>query len=728
MGNLPLCPAPLKSKVAKSCCHAFDQDADQDESPAYFRRAKINAFFAIVLILLIISQFVPSMLIGLGLAILTALMMKYTGGEYYESAYQAFKNKSTNMNTLVALSTLIAWSYSVALCLFPQFFPIIALHYHFAEIGMILGIINVGRGFRFKAEYEVKKRTQDHTIFQKYQPLYAIRIGSKIVRIESSLIEVGDILEIRPNERFPVEGIIVSIANSKNRYTWIDQKNITGESELVKKSIGDGVLTGTLNKEHTTRIRATVKGNENNLRKLLKSFQMAPKSETANSELINKISRYFIPSILGIAMITGGSWLWLAPVTLNVLPLMIQSVMSVLLCACPCALGLAEPLSSSVSIHKLLDQGILVKKAISFERAGRIDTIIFDKTGTLTEPVVDMDNTEYFPELAYAASLEKYHTKSHPIATAMMRKFSHHHVVTKPITQAQGMTGCVQGIPMIVGSLEYCKNKGAYINNNYLYKAQVLSNQGKTTVFVICNLKCVGVIGLRHKVSQDARYHINALKARGIKIGLLTGDKKGPAQAIAKELGIDLSWVWYGCSTDQKLKKIQELKKIRKGVAMVGDGMNDIAACSAADIGIAIHAWTNAAVKCDVALQGSIGDIIQFLDVAKVVTCNIKQNLGWTFTYNAGALMGATGLFFPIISCALNPIIASGLMACSSIVVIMNARRLPHLIDQVLKKPMPVAVEPPKQVRQKKQSMPIYYQPHSHRASTLPLFPRPHSR
>lgn len=692
--------------MATSCCHA----SSRDESPIYFRRAKINACFTILLILLNISQLIPSTLIGLGLAIITAYMMYYSGGEYYQSAYQAFKNKTTNMNTLVALSSLIAWSYSVALCLFPQFFPVIALHYHFAEIGMILGIINVGRGFRFKAEYEVKKRSQDQvTIFQKYQPSHAIRVGRKMVRIESTLIEVGDILEIKSNERFPVEGMIVSV-NGNNKQTWIDEKNITGESRLVKKSIGDTVLTGTLNKGQTIRIRALVRGNENNLRKLLKSF-VDPSSES-DSELINKISRYFIPSILGIAMITGGAWLWVAPVAVNVLPLMVQSVMSVLLCSCPCALGLV-PLSMSITIHELLSKGILVKNATSFERAGRIDTIMFDKTGTLTKPVVA---TGYFPELAYAASLERCHTKSHPIATAIMRTSSCYHQVTNPITDDHGMRGCVQGVSMIVGSLEYCKKQGAFIKSNYLKEAEYLNNLGQTTVFVICHLKCVGVIGLKHQVNHDTKHHINALKARGLKIGLLTGDKKGPACAIAEQLGIDRNWVWYGCSSRQKLEKIQALKKTGKGVAMVGDGLNDIAACNAADVSFAIDAWTNAAVKCDVALQGSIGDIIRFLDVANIVRNNIKLNIAWTFGYNTFALMGATGLFYPILCCGLSPVISSALMACSSLVVIMNAKRLPHLIEQVLdrvpkcsKKPTQVQVVEPIQKKRSRKIQPTSF-------------------
>lgn len=674
------------------CCHAAQR-------PAYLKKAALSALFAFILIVLNGFHIIPSPMtplggfIGLSLAFVTASIMKYSGGPYYQSAFEALKKKKTNMNTLVALSTGIAWFYSVLMCLSPQLFPTSTLHYHFSEVGMILGVVNVGRWRRFKAEAAIKKQTQSYlNIFNKYQPSCALRfkleqggLGAKI-KIED--IEKGDILQIHPGERFPVEGVIISCANDTP--IWVDQKNITGESLAVQKKIGDMVLTGSLNKTGTFRIRASVKGVDNNLQQLLKVAQHRTLAKRSDSELIDKITRYFIPTILIIALITAGSWLWLAPVASEVLPLMVQSMMSVLLCACPCALGLAVPMSTSVSIHKLLEKGILVKNASSFEKASSIDTLIFDKTGTLTQPHVE---SLYFPEqsftsaqmLDYVASLEKHHARSHPYAKALIKKITRTYPVEKAVTDDQGMTGLVNQTPLMVGSLNYCLEKGAQISPIYKEQAQILNEKGQTTIFVISNLKCVGVIGLTHQLQENAKTQMEILKKRGIQVGLLTGDKKGPAQSIAKALELDPSWVWYEQNAQQKSEIIKCLKQKRQAVAMVGDGMNDILACEQADIGFAMQAWTNAAVKCDVALQGSIEDIVKFLETSKVVNKNIKQNIGWTFAYNIVALMGATGLLYPILSCALNPILAATLMACSSIIVILNAKRLPRLIDKALK-------------------------------------------
>lgn len=677
------------------CCHSNAIQRPPEQGPLYFKRARWNIAFTLAFIILNVFQLIPSPLtlpglaFGLGLAAITLVMMKYSGGEYYKSAYEALKKKKTNMHSLVALSTGIAWFYSVALCMLPYFFPMLSLHYHFIEIGMILGVVNLGRWQRAKAEDEIQKQTQNHfNLLSKYQPKFARRYASnysnEYTDIEAQLIEEGDILEVHSGERFPTEGVVVSI--SDGLFSLVDQKNITGESALLKKQVGDSVLTGTLNKGATLKIRATIRGADNNLRKLLKSLSTQQKA--ADSEIINKITRYFIPAILSIAALTALSWLLFTPFSLALVPAIIQSVMSVLLCACPCALGLAVPMSTSVSIGKLSEKGILVKNANSFEKAKTIQFIAFDKTGTLTEPVVEsvyfVNSMNAKETLNSVASLEKCHPKSHPIAKAILNRATACYDVNHFIAEDQGIKGVVHNRAFGVGSLEFCLKEGIYLEESILKEAKLLNQKGQTTVFVAQEGVAIGLIGLRHQLSFDAKNQIDSLKAKGFKIGLLTGDKAGPAHAIAQQLGLDPKYVWSECSAEAKKQQIRILKKEYHGVAMVGDGMNDVLACEKADISFAIHAWTNAAVKCDVALQGSIEGIYQFLDVSKVVVDNIKQNLGWTFFYNLFALMGATGLLYPILSCALNPILATILMASSSIIVILNAKRLPKIIDRLL--------------------------------------------
>jgi len=683
--------------MSHGCCHAVNKEIDKQEDTSflYFQKAKINALFTIIFILINIFEIALTPALGLALALMSLMMMYYSGFELYQSAYEALKNKKTNMNSLVALSTIIALVYSVLLCLFPLFFQVVKPHYYFSEIAMILGIVNLGRGCRFKAEFKVKQRTQSSAVlYKKYQPLWAVRIeNKKRKRVASKNINIGDIIEIKANQRFPVEGEIVAILN-RSKNSWIDEKNITGESQVVKKSIGDSVLSGTRNTKDTIWIRATVKGDQSNLSKLLQSFKVAPQGHASDSPLINTITYYFVPTIMTIALITGGVGLAVATVAITAVPGVLSSMWSLPLCASPCALGLAA-MSGPVAVNELLKHHILVKNTNSFEKARALDTIIFDKTGTLTEPTVhsvelgvEFDNRRGGHFLDYVANLEKHHRQSHPIATAIIQKAKSHHyqdyIVHQPVTDEQGMTGIVNNCNITVGSLHFCRTKSAIIDSRYLRRARYLESKGQTIVFIIADGQCVGIIGFKHTIKPQAKEQISALKARGIQVGLLTGDQKRPAQAVAKALGIDEQWVWYQYSASKKLSKIKALKEQGKVVAMVGDGMNDMAACKEADLGFAIHAWTNAAVECDVALQGSIQDITRFLKAATLVNQNIQQNIAWTFFYNTIALMGATGLLYPVLCCAINPVLATSLMALSSIIVIGNAQRLPSLIDSAL--------------------------------------------
>ncbi len=691
------------SIVVKRFLPRINDERNINKASQYYNRALTNGLVAVPLILL--SGFIPlpltiaGQLIGLFIGGVTFGVMWKTGKEFYSDAWsQLIKHgfRGSNMNTLIALGTGSAFVFSMLIVIAPALFPIAVLQYHFLAINMILGIINLGRGIRANAEEQTKSKVQKLAqVYVNLQPQTGRRlelafkdkilnnenldddIKEYIKEIPYTDIKEGDIIQVHKGKRFPVEGIILSECG-----TVVDQETFTGESKHCAMAKGQEVYSGSLNLKNSVFIRSTVAGSKGNLTRLIADVDKSSASKPSISKLVDRLAVVFAPTILIISLITAISWFFLGPVP--VLPLMFKNAMNVLLFACPCALGLATPISIAIAMFKLFHKKILVHDALILESAAKADTVVFDKTGTLTKPVVSdvyigrNDRKWTRAEITqYIASLEKGF--DHPIAKSFVTENSTQELL--PCINAkkdeQGVSGKVNNVEVLVGNLSHLETAKIEVPEVFKIHESQFADKGMTSVYVAMDKKCVAVIGLKHEIRPDAKKTIEDLQARNIDVIMLTGDKREPAKAVAKELGIlKVNW-----EHDSKMKKefILSLKKKNRVVIMVGDGVNDAEALVVADVGIAVGSWTHASSVAKVATQNL--NFVPMLIIAKEAMKNIHQNLCWTAFYNLLGLIAATGLLYPMFGFVLNPIIAGMSMALSSIFVVVNSTRLSYKVD-----------------------------------------------
>lgn len=675
-----------------------------DSPKLFYRKAVINALAALPWILL--ASFIPPPVTLLGQAIgvviggATLGIMYKTGNEFYADAWhELVKNRSSNMNTLIALGTGSAWFYSMILVLMPWLFPVAALQYQFLAVNMILFIVNFGKGLRAQAQERSKDQSQSLAeVSTRLQPQYVKRCkftpgqplqfdrNVEIEEIHFHDINKDDIIQVKKYERFPVEGIILNKVE-----TLVNQETLTGESKACNKQQGDEVFSGSLNTKETVYIQATCKGKEGHLSRVLEDVAKASSSKSSISKLVDRLAVIFVPTIVSLSALTALGWYLLGPVPQ--IAFMLKSAISVLLYACPCALGLATPISTTIGIYKLFNKGILVHNASVLEAAAQVDTVVFDKTGTLTTPVISESFVEENQStwsrrevLRYVASLEQ--GIEHPIAKSFQRAYVNQKS-NQPLYPAevdpdkkdeQGVSGKVNGKDVLVGNLSYLESRGIKVAAKYKeYEAQNAKN-GMTSIFVSIDKQCISVVGLQHDIRDDAKKAIEDLQKLNVDIFMLTGDENGPAQAVANKLGIRKVYANY--KADMKKKFIADLRKAGRVVAMVGDGFNDLKPIDEADVGIALGSWTNASATADIALQNL--NVATMLIIAKQTMRNIRQNLLWTGFYNIFGIIAASGLLYPFFGFILNPIMASVLMAVSSIFVVMNSSRLFYAIDEVV--------------------------------------------
>ncbi|MBI2790420.1 MAG: heavy metal translocating P-type ATPase [Gammaproteobacteria bacterium] len=682
--------------TAKQIQPLIKEERTKDEPAQYLRRSLINALVGVALILF--SGFIPlpltlsGQLIGLFIGGVTFGVMWQTGKEFFTDAWREFRqNRSSNMNTLIALGTGSAWLYSMLLVIAPMLFPVAALSYHFLAINMILGIINLGKGIRANAQEQSKSKVQNLAqVYIDLQPQTALVLKNEhkkrdlntlrnedFVEIPYLKIKEGDIIQVRRDERVPVEGIIVS-----DTKTMMDQATLTGESGDCEKRKGDEVFSGSWNKKHTILFRATKNGPEGYLTRVIADVDKSSASKPSISKLVDRLAVVFVPSIVAVSVLSAAGWFVFGPVP--ALPWMIKSAMSVLLCACPCALGLATPISTAISTFMFSIEKILVKDASAIEVASTIDTVVFDKTGTLTKPEVrdvyigenagDWDKATI---MQYVASLEKGF--DHPIAKSLMKEGVYKELIpcVDAMKAEQGVSGKVNNLEVLVGNLSHLESNGIDIPEHYKVKENQNSEKGLTSIYVAIDGECVAVASLKHNLCPDAKKTVQDLQARNIEVIMLTGDKKEPANAVAKLLGIKKVNAEF--NSQQKKQFIENLKKKNRIVAMVGDGINDLEAMKAADLSIAVGSWTHASSAAHVATQKL--NFIPGLIIAEETMKNIHQNLYWTGFYNLLSLTAATGLLYPLFGFVLNPVIASISMGLSSIFVVLNSMRLTYNID-----------------------------------------------
>jgi Cu+-exporting ATPase len=609
------------------------------------------------------------------LFILSASVMIISGRQFFIGAYQAFCRKSANMNTLIAIGTGSAFLYSFAVTIIPEFFTSVGYHpeVYYEASSVIITLILMGRMLESKA----KSRTSESIKkLIDLQPKISRILKDGIEQnIPTEELKVGDIIIVRPGEKIPVDGKILEGTSS------VDESSITGESLPIDKISGDLVIGATINKTGSFKYTAEKVGKNTTLYQIIQLVQEAQGSKVPIQRFADIISGYFVPVVMIIAIITFVFWFDLAPKNIRLAYALINFV-SVLIIACPCALGLATPTAIMVGTGKGAENGILIKSGESLETAHKINTIILDKTGTITkgEPEVtdiisDMDPMDI---LYFAASAER--NSEHPLSKAIINKAEQKNIDLAYPHEFKALVGFgieakVNGKDILIGNKKLFEEREINIESS-VKKIDDLYKQGKTAIFVSINNILSGIIGIADTIKPDSAGAIQELKEMGLEVIMLTGDNKNTAEAIAKQAGIKR--FVHDILPQDKAKIVKQIQSEGKIVAMVGDGINDAPALVQADVGIAIGRGTDIAIESSniTLMRSSLSSVVHTIKLSKQTIANIKQNLFFAFIYNVLGIPIAAGLFYPIFGILLNPMIAALAMALSSVSVVTNSLRL----------------------------------------------------
>ncbi len=622
------------------------------------------------------------------LQFLVATPIIFIGGkQFFQSAGAALRVKSANMDTLIALGTFVAWLYSTIVTFAPFIFTDLSVEVFFEAGVFITFFILLGRLLEARA----KGQTSDaiKALLQLGAKEATVVRGDKEIKISISQVVKGDILVVRPGEKIPVDGVIVQGAST------IDESMVTGESMPVEKKIGDVVIGATINKIGSFRMRVERVGSGTLLAQIIKMVRDAQGSVPPIQKLVDKIASVFVPIVVTIAVLALVFWLWLAPslglipTDINTFQLAVYIALTILIIACPCALGLATPTAVMVGSGKAARNGILIKDATALEWANKIKKIVFDKTGTLTkgEPAVnewqvaENDNQEEILRLAYAVE----HLSEHPLSTAITNYARQNNLTNDlEVERFQNLVG--------LGVKAEIAGKKIILGNDKLFREQNISivifakqaakwkNAGQTLVYMGIDNRAVALFALADVVKNEAKESLTRLRALGITTIMLTGDNEVTARAIANQLGIDE--VIAEVLPQDKADIIKKLQKETTGkIAMVGDGINDAPALAQADIGIAMGTGTDVAIETGsiVLVKGSLDKVVETIELSRLTFGIIKQNLFWAFGYNVVAIPVAAGILYTAFGLLLSPIIAAAAMAFSSISVVLNSIRLKRL-------------------------------------------------
>ena len=624
----------------------------------------------------------------------------WAGARFYKSAWSAARLRTSNMNTLVAIGTSAAYFYSVAVTILRPMFED-SLTFSGAAVGgshstgtyfdvsaAIIGLILLGRWLEARARGRTSDAIKKLIGLQRATPVI-IRNGEP-TKIEIADVTSGDTIVLRPGERVPVDGEITEGT------TAVDESMLTGEAVPVEKLLGDHLYTGTVNGMGAVRFTAVSVGRDTVLAGIVRMVQQAQSSRAPIEHLVDQVTARFVPAVLGIAIVTFAVWSFLAPEPAIINALLMT--VAVLVIACPCALGLATPTAIMVGMGRGASSGALIRNADALERAHRIDTVVFDKTGTLTEgkPVVSSLNAIGVSEnklIELAAAVEA--SSEHPLAGAVLAEAKARNIVISAATDVvavpgRGITATVEGAKITVGSAEFI-TEATSADYDFTEHSVAISERGETVLGVAKDGEPIGFIGISDTVKPGASEAIRQLTNRGIRAVMLTGDNQRTADKVAQSIGIE--HVVAGVLPDGKANVITELQSEGRVVAMVGDGINDAPALATADVGIAIGSGTDIAIEAaDVTItSGDPAIVAELIDLSRSTMRTIKQNLFWAFFYNVLLIPIAAGILYPVFSDGgvpgilqpiigqigfLNPIVAAGAMAFSSVTVVTNSLRL----------------------------------------------------
>ncbi len=600
----------------------------------------------------------------------------WAGGVFVRSAWRQARHGTVSMDTLVALGTLAAWSYSVVVTLAPQLVMEAGIEpvTYFDSAAMIIGLILTGRWL------EARARAQASGAVAALVGLQArtARLVQGDVEIDVPVEQVaaGDMLRVRPGEKVPVDGVIAAGASN------LDESMLTGEPLPVQRSVGDPVIGATLNGNGTFLMRATHVGRDSVLGQVVRLVREAQASKAPIQRVADRVTEWFVPLVIGLAALTFVAWFLLGPEP--ALTMALVSAISVLIIACPCAMGLATPTAVMVGTGRAAQQGVLIRGGAALEQAGRVDCVVFDKTGTLTlgKPAVTavrpVPGAEEGALLALAAAVER--GSEHPLASAILAEAERRGLEVPVAADFEALTGqgvhaSVDGRRVLVGSRDLLREGG--VTENALPPLAAPGERGaRTTVYVAAAGAAVGAIDIDDPVKPGAAEAVRSLRAAGIDVHLLSGDTPEAARAVAQQVGIDS--VTAGVRPADKAAHIRALQAAGHVVAMVGDGINDAPALAQADVGIAIGSGTDVAIEAsDITLVGGDPRLVgSAIDLARRTLRIIRQNLAWAFGYNLVLIPVAMGVLYPLFGLRLDPMLAAAAMAFSSVSVVLNSLRL----------------------------------------------------
>ncbi len=607
-------------------------------------------------------------------SLLTLGVMVYSGGHFYRGAVKSFKLRQANMDTLIALGTGAGWLFSTLAIDFSDILPAESKHAYFEAATIILAFINLGSALEMKARGKTSAAIRQLIGLQP-RTARVVREGLEI-DVPIADIGLGETLRVRPGEKIAVDGVVLEGHSS------IDESMLTGESIPVEKSAGAEVIAGTINGSGSFLFQAKRIGRDTLLAQIINSVRQAQASKPGIARLVDKVAGVFVPVVVGIAALTFLIWLAFGPSP--ALGYAFVTAMTVLVIACPCALGLATPISIMVAVGRAAQKGILIRNGDALQSAGKLSCVVLDKTGTVTEgkpSVTSIEVVEGFDAegvLRLAASLET--GSEHPLAGAIIAEADRRGLQRVPIDIFQAVSGrgvqaTIEGHSVLLGNQAFMDENG--VDTGELSgRVGALAKQGQTPVLFAADGKAVGLIAVADPIKADSAAAVSKLKALGVRVLMVTGDNLVTAQAIAAQAGI--TEVRAQVLPQDKAAVVKELQGLGEVVGMVGDGINDAPALAQADVGFAIGTGTDIAIESGdvVIMRGSLLKVADAMSLSRATVLNIKQNLFGAFIYNTLAIPVAAGLLYPAFGLLLNPMIAGAAMALSSVTVVTNANRL----------------------------------------------------
>lgn len=621
------------------------------------------------------------------IGLVTLAMMIYSGGHFFVGAWTALKHRHATMDTLIALGTGSAWLYSTLMVIWPEIVPAEGRHVYYEAAAFIIGLVNLGQVLETRARGQASQAIR---ALMQLQPDTATLILSngdeKPMRLAS--LQASDLLRVKPGERIPVDGVLAE------GETQVDESMLTGEPLPLLKAKGDVLSAGTVNLSGSIKMRVRKVGEETTLARIIEQVRQAQAQKPAIGRLADDISRVFVPVVIVIAVLTAFIWWLVGPDPSSAYAF--TTAMAVLVIACPCALGLATPMSIMVGVGRAAGRGILIRKGDALQESSRLDVMVLDKTGTVTEgkprlvhleclaedawPVsldYDVDKNDWL--LAHVAALER--ASEHPLANALVQASEE-----KGLTLAQtgipevfagrGLVYDDQNLTWAVGNLRLMDEQGIHVTSATKERIDLLSDQGSTVVMVGLQGQLVALLGIADPIKNDSSEAIARLKKAGVRVMMMTGDSERTALAVAAQTGIDE--VIASVMPAQKSDKVRELQAQGLRVGMVGDGINDAPALAQANVGFAIGTGTDVAIEsADITLmRGSLQGVADAMIISRATLRNIHQNLFGAFIYNSLGIPLAAGILFPLSGWLMNPAYAAAAMALSSVTVVSNANRL----------------------------------------------------